>query len=254
MPYGFSLNTLPIWTAASFMRFGENDRPATRICRYDVLILVFEGTFRMSVNGDPIELKAGEYYLIHHGSREAGDLPCDSPYYFYFHFKENLFDCPNILPQRGRFDTNELLPVLRELEALIRSRANKVAKASVIYKVLATLKKQNPSKTHQVSVIVDRAVRKDIKKHYSAEELARLCGYSKNYFIQAFKKETGKTPHAYITEIRISAAKELVLSDLSLEAAAKECGFSEYTNFYRAFKSSVGVSPRSWKEKHTKKT
>ena len=250
MPYGFSLNTLPVWTAASFMRFAKQDRPTTRTCKQDVLILVFDGVFRETVNGDAIELKAGDYYLTPNGSREAGNLPCDCPYYYYFHFKPNVYKSSNILPKRGRFDTGELLPMLEELDRLIRARGSKVAKAALIYGVLAALKKQNPASERKVSQAVERALKSDLKKQYTVKELARLCGYSPNYFIQAFKRETGKTPHAYVAEMRISAAKEMILSGMPLEEVASECGFPEYTNFYRAFKSLVGVSPRLWKKGH----
>ena len=75
------------------------------------------------------------------------------------------------------------------------------------------------------------------------------CGYNKNHIIRIFKKETGKTPHAYITDIKIEKAKQLLLgSDASLSQISIECGFGEYINFYKAFMKNEGCPPLAWKK------
>lgn len=255
MAYGFSLNTLPIWTAASYMRFGPNDRPATRTTKYDVLIMVLDGAFRFTVNGEPVEITAGEYYLSFHDSKEEGNLKCDNPFYFYIHFKENIYDCPCILPKRGRFSVEEMLPLLDRLTEQIRSRSNRVTKASIIYQVLSLLKNSKKAAGGAIIDTVHNAIKNDPKKNFSTGELARLCGYSPNYFIQLFKGQTGKTPHAYINSLRIAEAKRLLTSDkASASQVAAECGFSDYTSFYRTFKTETGYSPGEWKRKKPKGT
>ncbi len=40
--------------------------------------------------------------------------------------------------------------------------------------------------------------------------LAEVAGLSPNYFLHAFKQSTGRTPHRYLTELRIARARELL--------------------------------------------
>ncbi len=247
MAYGFSLNTMPVWTAAAFVQLKEGEHATTRICSQDVLVMVCDGVFRFTFNGEPIELGAGEYYIMEHGLHQEGNLKCDCPLVFYIHFKENFYKSTHTLPCRGRFDTETLLSHFKKMEELIYSGASKVEKASVIYGILMALEKYNISIKVGITDKVLAVISEDFKKKYTVKELAKLCGYTENYFIQAFKKQTGKTPHSFINEMRITRAKQLLLStDLSFTQVGEECGFDTYSNFYRAFLNSEGCSPREW--------
>ena len=48
----------------------------------------------------------------------------------------------------------------------------------------------------------------------------------------------------YITKKRLVLAKELILEGISLYEAADRVGFSDYSNFYRSFKKTMGFSPK----------
>lgn len=251
MPYGFSLDALPVWTDASFRYFEKHERHMTRICSQDVLIMVFDGVLRFTEDGVPVEVKSGEYYIQRSGLLQEGNFESDSPAYFFIHFKGQFKDCKNVLPLRGRIDFDELFPLFRKLEELIFSGGTKVEKASVVYQILTSLKNSTdvPKQSRMVMKAVS-AVSSDFRKNYSVEELANICGYNENYFIKAFKKETGKTPYAYINGMKIEKAKQLLLnSDASLAQISLECGFGAYINFYKSFIKAEGVPPLEWKKK-----
>ena len=100
-----------------------------------------------------------------------------------------------------------------------------------------------------VVVKVISAVSQNLQKPFSLQEIASKCGYNKNHVIRIFKKETGKTPYAYITDIKINKAKQLLLgSDASLSQISTECGFGDYINLYKAFVKSEGCPPLVWKK------
>ena len=86
--------------------------------------------------------------------------------------------------------------------------------------------------------------------------LKKICDkfhFSKNHIINVFKKEFGVTPLAYINDLKIRRAKYLleVTSD-TLETIALECGFNNYSHFYKLFYRETGLSPTEWKKKkHT---
>ncbi|MBT1181125.1 helix-turn-helix transcriptional regulator [Bifidobacterium sp. CP2] len=76
------------------------------------------------------------------------------------------------------------------------------------------------------------------------DELAARAFMSEYYFIRVFKKKTGYTPHAYIIDARMHAAKYLLInSDMPLKRLCEECGFTDTSSFCATFKRRNGVSP-----------
>lgn len=76
------------------------------------------------------------------------------------------------------------------------------------------------------------------------KELAAECGYTPEHFSRIFKKYTGVSPVAYLTECRISKAKELLIkTDMPIESVMLECGFSNRTAFFKKFSEAVGSTP-----------
>lgn len=63
------------------------------------------------------------------------------------------------------------------------------------------------------------------------------------YISRQFKKHTGLTLRNYLLERRISHARTLLASDLSITEVCHRSGFSDYANFIRSFTKTVGVSP-----------
>jgi AraC family transcriptional regulator len=70
----------------------------------------------------------------------------------------------------------------------------------------------------------------------SLSELADVAGLSPNYFLTAFKKATGKTPHGFLIEKRIAKACELLHNrHTSIASVALRVGFSSQSHFTTAF-------------------
>lgn len=85
----------------------------------------------------------------------------------------------------------------------------------------------------------------------SITHLATLCGISESYFRKLFLKSEGVSPSEYIKELRISRAKELVLSELyTVSEISEMSGFKDECYFSRTFKKMTGVSPGKFKEKN----
>ncbi len=92
----------------------------------------------------------------------------------------------------------------------------------------------------------------DIHAHYAelygVEELSERLGVSKSHLVRAFHQAMGISPGKYLTEIRIHAAKQLLLHrEYSLEVIASLCGFSGGNYLCRVFKKEVGISPAAWR-------
>jgi AraC-like DNA-binding protein/mannose-6-phosphate isomerase-like protein (cupin superfamily) len=80
----------------------------------------------------------------------------------------------------------------------------------------------------------------------SLKTLQRKFFISGSYLCQIFKQTTGSTLHEYIVYKRISRAKQFLMSGESASNAAYKSGFSDYSNFVRAFRKVTGYSPREY--------
>ena len=81
------------------------------------------------------------------------------------------------------------------------------------------------------------------------EELAETAGYSKYHFCRCFKNVTGMTPVEYMNRLRCERAKSILASgEKTVSEAAKGCGFSNMSHFYRMYKRYVEEAEHKEKE------
>ena len=97
-----------------------------------------------------------------------------------------------------------------------------------------------------------RAIRY-MKKHFrepvTLDALAQSLFVSTEHLIRAFKKETGSTPHQYLTRYRlINAAQMLEFSDRRVEEIAEKSGFSSSGSFISNFRREYGCTPLQYRE------
>ena len=84
----------------------------------------------------------------------------------------------------------------------------------------------------------------------SLEELAREVGMSRFHFARAFRRSTAKSPHQYLTELRIERAKQmLVHSDLPVVEVAFAAGFGSQSHFTHTFRRATGLTPAAFRRR-----
>lgn len=80
-------------------------------------------------------------------------------------------------------------------------------------------------------------------------DYAKSSGLSEAWFIRSFKEHMGVTPGRYLTETRISRAKDLLKSSsLNVTQAAALTGYQNPLYFSRIFKQITGMSPMEYKK------
>ena len=86
-----------------------------------------------------------------------------------------------------------------------------------------------------------------IDRHYcdplSLEELAGIFFISKYYLSHQFRRQMGISVYRYITKKRLAFARQMLVGGVNPTDAYRCCGFGDYANFYRAFRSEYGISP-----------
>lgn len=90
-----------------------------------------------------------------------------------------------------------------------------------------------------------------IHAHYdrdiSVGDLAAATGLSPYHFIRVFSGSTGLTPHAYLTQIRVGRARQLLGAGETPVQAAVASGFFDQSHLTRHFKRIVGTTPARYR-------
>ena len=82
----------------------------------------------------------------------------------------------------------------------------------------------------------------------SVEQICRYLHMSPAYFSTMFKKATGQTYIAYLTEVRLNKAVELLnMTDEKTYVIASQVGYQEQNYFSYVFKKRFGVSPTRYR-------
>jgi AraC-like DNA-binding protein len=85
----------------------------------------------------------------------------------------------------------------------------------------------------------------------SVADLAAEVGFERSYFSVVFKEKTGRSPHEYLTKLRITAACRELIAGMSVAEVAESVGL-EPKNFSRIFKKYIGETPLGYSRRNKK--
>jgi AraC-like DNA-binding protein len=77
----------------------------------------------------------------------------------------------------------------------------------------------------------------------SLADLAHLTGLKPLRVLRLFQKQMGLPPHAYLIQVRVQHAKQLLQTGLAIAQVAADTGFTDQSHLNRHFKRLVGVTP-----------
>ena len=98
---------------------------------------------------------------------------------------------------------------------------------------------------------VKRQFENSCNDHYTLDALAKQYSVSVSSLSHRFQAATGVSVMEYLQSCRIANAKQmLVETDYSIGQIVEKCGFSDSSNFSRAFKKLNGLSPSGFRKKY----
>lgn len=122
---------------------------------------------------------------------------------------------------------------------------------SLLYELVHSLMVSAPADRRVAEVIA-------LMKHRLSDpglSMADLCAaasVSESHLRRMFRQETGRSPKAYLSDLRMAQAKSLLLhGDVPVGEVAALCGYSSLFYFSRDFKNKTGLPPSRYPEDGT---
>ncbi|MFC4928355.1 MULTISPECIES: helix-turn-helix domain-containing protein [Delftia] len=84
----------------------------------------------------------------------------------------------------------------------------------------------------------------DFAQPLSLAQLARMIHRTPLQFLREFSQLPDMTPHAYLVETRVPAARPMMQAGAhSLAGIAHDCGFGHQSHMGAAFRKTLGLTP-----------
>lgn len=97
-----------------------------------------------------------------------------------------------------------------------------------------------------------RLLHQDYRVGSSVRDLIDGCGIGYEAFRKRFRAEYGCSPEQYRIQLRINAAKDMLMNRIPIQEIANRLGYCDTYSFCKQFKSKVGVSPGSFPDGRAK--
>jgi len=159
-------------------------------------------------------------------------------------------------------DEEKLLTLAKDTSALcvgkIDERIAQIKKESILFTCISLLfsplsqfNPQTPSWLYNACKTVEQASIETI----SSEMLVTLCHRSQSHVIRMMKTYLGTTPTAFCNNLRIQAARELLLTSSSkIYDIYQQTGFTNLAYFNKLFKKKYGLTPREMRRAYSLNT
>ena len=103
----------------------------------------------------------------------------------------------------------------------------------------------NPEQTKSLAAEASDYINAHLFDNISVQMVADKLFVSVSQLNRRFKKATGFSPWEYIIGKRLATARNLIKSGVPATHAYVQCGFNDYSSFYRLYMKRFGISPKS---------
>ncbi|MBQ8321984.1 MAG: helix-turn-helix transcriptional regulator [Clostridia bacterium] len=207
----------------------------------------FDGRKLMVEKGDIIYLPKDSTYTV------KSSLPGDC-YAINFHVSNDIsfppfvFRVKSISKYLDSFSSARRIWDSKNIGYEMRCKA-------LLYYVISDMQTESAEKYQPKSKykVIEPAVNY-INENFSLEllnisKLSAMCDITPEYFRKIFREHFGNSPIAYINKMKISRAKDLILSGMySLGEVCELSGYSDFSHFSREFKKATGYPPSEYTE------
>lgn len=212
------------------------------------------------VNGKEFQVQAGDSFILMPGDtvvHATDDEVTRNGYWCAIDglILGRLFSQIGISSETPFLPKEAFSPVVSQLEAMYRMREDTdpgadCRRTACIYTMLGELLRCS-SVTTDKNMWIQKAIGIMESRYYedlSVKIIAEETGLERSYFSTLFKAQTGLTPHAYLTSLRIKKACTLIRQKHSSVAEVAASVGLDPQNFARLFKRETGKTPSEFKK------
>lgn len=99
------------------------------------------------------------------------------------------------------------------------------------------------SKPHEITSKSIEMINADLGTKISISDMAHRLSVSVSTLTQTFKKDMNISIYQYILRKKLILAQQKIQDGESVTSAAIQCGFNDYSSFYKQYKKMFGVMP-----------
>lgn len=219
-----------------------------------------ENAFETYLNGEKIPIYADRILIAKPGDIRYSRLPFKTAF-LKFNAEDELARMLYSLPKYfTAVHKKQILELLREIIVLNeKQEKNPLLLGGKLLTLLSII--IGDSKCEQADSInrepmhrAKKYIENNFRSRTSTTDIAKSINLSESRFRVLFAAVYGVSPHKYLTDVRISAAKEMLWdSEIPLSQIAEKCGFGSQQYFNDTFKKAVGISPGKYRIQFAKK-
>jgi len=122
---------------------------------------------------------------------------------------------------------------------------------SIIISMLRTLNTKNASYSNKAFLLtknIIQYIQQNYEKEISYEILSETFHFNSSHINRIFKKNTGKSVHAFLLDYRLNIAMELLRTQTTpINEVASLVGFTDVPHFIKTFKKFTGKTPAKYR-------
>ena len=239
------------------------------------IIHIIHGKMLYTVEGNEYMLSDGDIVMTTPDELHSFSFPEKCEYqrefiHLYPGFFDGIPDAADMLESReaGKYNhipadkveqygLNKLFEDIRTSCADPAKETNTIVLANIMLfaaRVRRMLTEDAPEYPEVTSNLKAKFIYRYIDRHYmkdiSVVSIAEAMTMAPTSAQRLFRTETGMSIKSYLTLRRVTAAKNLIMEGQNSMDIFTDCGFKDYSTFYRAFVKYVGMTPSEFKHTH----
>lgn len=226
-----------------------------------VLLCCTEGKGWIKYSDQMIGLEKGKAFIIPAGFSHSYGADIEDPWTIYWlHFKgdkagESASALSGIIPfRRG---SGQISPVMlfKDMLAEFEDEPSGKYVSAILHHLLESLthQKDNERKESVKNPVVEKCklfLNRNLGRDISLDEIVRESGVSTTQCANLFRKYTGLTPVAFLTQLRIEEACRLLeLTSLKIKEISAMVGIIDPYYFSRLISKHLGMSPQQYRSR-----
>lgn len=213
------------------------------------LVYYTSGSGVLDIAGRRIAFGANDFVIqppyLPHG--EHSDCGYSNIYLIFSDFPNSSKEPQVFHDTASKSFLSTLLQLHREYYAKKNNCVNLTgALMNVLFQYIVSFQ-QDKGENHYVEQFINTLVANFSNSRFTIDDALKTTPISADYFRRLFKKETDRTPIAYLTDLRIGYAKKLLCDrSMAIKEIAMLAGFDDPYYFSRLFKQQTGKAPSDW--------